>query len=72
MIEDQAEGNMKKIKGKAKEAWGKMTDNEVTEAEGKTDKLMGNVQEKFGDVKQAFRREEHKADRRRAMDDDRI
>ena len=54
MNRDQRKGNAKQIKGKIKEAWGKMTDNEVTEGEGKSDRFGGKVQETVGDVKGLF------------------
>lgn len=65
MNDDQAEGNFKQMKGKAKEAWGKVTDNEATEAEGAVDKLSGKVQETIGDVKGAFRKGAEDAEQHR-------
>lgn len=34
---DQVEGQWKQMKGKAKEKWGKLTDNELDVAAGKRD-----------------------------------
>jgi uncharacterized protein YjbJ (UPF0337 family) len=43
------------IKGKAKEAVGKATDNEQWEAEGKKDQVAGNIKQAGEKVKDAFR-----------------
>jgi uncharacterized protein YjbJ (UPF0337 family) len=40
---DKVEANMDKMKGKAKEAAGRMTDNERLEAEGKIDQAKGDM-----------------------------
>lgn len=36
------------LSGKIKEEWGKLTDDEITQIEGKKDKLLGRLQEKYG------------------------
>lgn len=41
-------GKWKEIKGGIKEQWGKLTDDEIAEAEGKQEKLMGLLQKKYG------------------------
>jgi uncharacterized protein YjbJ (UPF0337 family) len=53
MNEDQIKGNWKQIKGQIKQKWGKLTDDEVTQAEGKVDYLAGIVQERYGQTKDA-------------------
>ena len=50
---DQVEGKWTQLKGSAKEAWGKLTDDELDQAAGKRDKLVGLVQEKYGDSREA-------------------
>lgn len=45
---DVIEGKWEQLKGSAKEQWGKLTDDELTEAAGKKDKLAGKLQEKYG------------------------
>lgn len=42
------EGNWKKIRGRVKEKWGELTDNEVAQIEGKKDVLAGKLQKKYG------------------------
>lgn len=48
---DQVSGNWKQIKGKAKEKWGKLTDDDLTLANGKRDQLLGRIQERYGIAK---------------------
>ena len=38
---DQIEGSWKQIKGKAKEQWGRLTDDELDEAAGRREQLIG-------------------------------
>jgi len=42
------EGNWKQLQGNIKEQWGKLTDNDLTQIQGKRDKLEGVLQEKYG------------------------
>ena len=45
---DQVQGNWKQRSGQAKEKWGKLTDNELTEAAGRREQLAGLLQERYG------------------------
>jgi uncharacterized protein YjbJ (UPF0337 family) len=45
---DRIEGNWKQFKGKAKEKWGDLTDDDFDRMEGKRDQLVGRVQEQYG------------------------
>lgn len=56
MNEQQMEGNWNQFKGKAKRVWGELTDDDFKKAEGSKDKLLGIVQEKFGDAKETAQR----------------
>ena len=42
----------KKIKGKAKQQWGKLTDDELDQIAGKRDQLVGTVQKRYGIAKE--------------------
>ncbi|SMO68283.1 CsbD family protein [Fodinibius sediminis] len=42
------EGNWNKIKGKLKEEYGELTDDDLVYEEGKEDQLIGKLQEKLG------------------------
>ena len=48
MNKDEIGGNWKQFKGKAKEQWGKLTDDDMTVIEGKRDQLVGKIQERYG------------------------
>jgi uncharacterized protein YjbJ (UPF0337 family) len=48
MNQDISKGNFKQIKGKIKEQWGKLTDDEIDEMEGKAEILAGKLQERYG------------------------
>ena len=48
MNKDEISGNWKQLKGKAKEQWGKLTDDDMTVIEGKRDQLVGKIQERYG------------------------
>ena len=48
MNSDRIEGNWKQLKGKVKEQWGKLTDDELDVIEGRRDQLAGRIQERYG------------------------
>jgi uncharacterized protein YjbJ (UPF0337 family) len=48
MNQDQMEGKWKQYKGKVKEQWGKLTDDDLDVIAGKRDQLVGKVQERYG------------------------
>ncbi|CCE24255.1 CsbD family protein [Methylotuvimicrobium alcaliphilum] len=45
---NRIEGNWKQFKGKVKETWGDLTDDEIDQIAGKRDILLGKIQEKYG------------------------
>jgi uncharacterized protein YjbJ (UPF0337 family) len=45
---DQLEGKWKQYSGKAKEKWGKLTDDDLTVIRGRRDQLIGKIQERYG------------------------
>lgn len=45
---DVLEGRWKELKGGVKERWGKLTDDDLAEVEGKREKLLGLLQRKYG------------------------
>lgn len=51
----QLAGNWKQFKGRLKEAWGDLTDDELDQFEGKRDRLEGYLQEKTGEKREALR-----------------
>ncbi len=53
MNQDTFEGNWMQLKGKAKEQWGKLTDDDLEVIAGKRDQLVGRLQERYGMAKDA-------------------
>jgi uncharacterized protein YjbJ (UPF0337 family) len=54
---NRVEGNWKQVKGKFKEQWGNLTDDDLTAIGGKRDQLEGKIQERYGIEKDAARRQ---------------
>lgn len=48
MNQDRIEGNWKQFKGKIKEQWGKLTDDDMDVFEGRREQLLGRIQERHG------------------------
>ncbi|MES2401359.1 MAG: CsbD family protein [Pseudomonadota bacterium] len=48
MNKDTVEGNWLQFKGKVKEQWGKLTDDDLDIIAGKRDQLLGKIQERHG------------------------
>lgn len=55
MHKDEVKGVGKQVKGSVKDAVGGLTGNEKLQAEGKADKVVGKVQQKVGEAKDATR-----------------
>ena len=53
---DKMQGTAQDLKGKAKEAAGKVTNNPNLRDEGRADQAAGKVQKKVGDVEKVFER----------------
>ena len=54
--EQQASGNWKQFKGKLKEAWGSLTDDELDRLEGRRDQLEGMIEERTGETRADIQR----------------
>ncbi len=48
MNTDILKGEWKKIKGEVKVQWGKLTDDDLTQIEGESEKLIGSLQKRYG------------------------
>ncbi len=48
MNKHQLAGNWKQLKGKVREEWGKLTDDDLDQVEGKAEQLVGKIQERYG------------------------
>ena len=57
MNTDIAKGKWTQLTGKVKEKWGKLTDDEVEQMEGKFEVFYGKMQERYGMSRDKARRE---------------
>jgi uncharacterized protein YjbJ (UPF0337 family) len=53
----QLKGSWNEVKGKLKQKYGQLTDNDLEFAEGKDDELLGRLQQKLGKTKEDLRKE---------------
>ena len=53
MNSDEFAGQWNRMKGSVREHWGRLTDDDVNEIDGKREQLVGKIQEKYGDTRQA-------------------
>lgn len=54
---DRVEGNWKEMKGRIKQQWGDLTDDDLTVMNGKRDELAGRLQQRYGYAKDRAERE---------------
>ena len=54
---DQIEGSWKQLMGQARQKWGKLTDDELKQTQGRRDELIGKVQKKYGFARDQAERE---------------
>jgi uncharacterized protein YjbJ (UPF0337 family) len=52
----QIKGNWNEVKGKLKQKYGQLTDDDLTFAEGKDDELLGRLQKRLGESKENIRK----------------
>lgn len=55
MNKDKWKGNWNTIKGQLKQKYGELTDNDLIYVEGKEDELLGRIQRKTGETKEAIK-----------------
>jgi uncharacterized protein YjbJ (UPF0337 family) len=53
----QFKGSWNEVKGKLKQKYGQLTDNDLTFSEGKDEELLGRLQTRLGKSKEALRKE---------------
>jgi uncharacterized protein YjbJ (UPF0337 family) len=54
---NRVEGNWKQVKGKVKEKWGQLTDDDLNVIAGRRDQLEGKIQERYGLAKDQVRKD---------------
>lgn len=57
MNELQMKGSWNETKGKLKQKYGDLTDDDLTYVEGKSDELLGTLQKKTGKTKEELKKE---------------
>jgi len=57
MTKLEFKGGWNEIKGKLKQKYGQLTDDDLSFAEGKDDEFLGHLQQKLGQTKEAIRAE---------------
>ncbi|MBU2891642.1 CsbD family protein [Celeribacter halophilus] len=56
MNRDQFEGKWKEMKGRVREEWGDLTEDDLAEAEGNREQLEGKLQQRYGKSKEEARK----------------
>jgi uncharacterized protein YjbJ (UPF0337 family) len=54
---DRIEGNWKELKGKARQKWGELTNDDLDIVQGQKDQLIGRLQERKGIARDQAERE---------------
>ena len=57
MNKDIVKGHWKEVKGKLKQQWGKLTDDDIDQMEGSYEELEGALQKNYGYQKDQVKRE---------------
>jgi uncharacterized protein YjbJ (UPF0337 family) len=52
MNEDTIKGQWKQLRGEVRKQWGKLTDDDIDQIAGERDKLVGKVQERYGQTRE--------------------
>lgn len=65
---DDIEGQWKVMKGKVKEQWGDLTDDEIDTIGGKKDQLIGRIQKRYGMAREDAARQVEEFERRVTAD----
>jgi uncharacterized protein YjbJ (UPF0337 family) len=63
MNSDRWEGYWKQMKGKMREQWGKLTDDDWEQVAGKKDQFLGKLQERYGYSREEAERQYDEWDR---------
>jgi uncharacterized protein YjbJ (UPF0337 family) len=64
MNQDRIEGRWKQLKGKVKEQWGRLTDDDLEVIAGRRDQLLGRIQQRHGLAKDEATRQMSDFERR--------
>lgn len=64
MNRDRVKGQWKQIRGKVREQWGKLTDDDLDVIAGRRDQLLGRIQERHGLAREEAERQVDDFERR--------
>ena len=53
-IRDRFEGRWDRVKGQLRQQWGDLTDDELEQAKGNREELIGKIKQKYGDTKESI------------------
>lgn len=67
MNEDTLTGQWTQLKGKVREQWGKLTDDDIDQIRGEREQLVGRIQERYGIARDEARRQVDDWDRARRL-----
>ncbi|MGH9857772.1 MAG: CsbD family protein [Acidobacteriota bacterium] len=56
---EELKGNWKQLKGSVKEKWNRLTDDDLEAIDGSRQKLVGKIQERYGEAKYSAADIEH-------------
>ena len=57
MNRDILKGQWTQLKGKLREQWGKLTDDEIEQVQGNSEQLIGKLQERYGRTREQAEQE---------------
>jgi uncharacterized protein YjbJ (UPF0337 family) len=57
MNEDTLKGQWSQLKGAAREQWGKLTNDDLDQIQGRSEQLIGKLQERYGIAREEARRQ---------------
>jgi uncharacterized protein YjbJ (UPF0337 family) len=57
MNEDTFKGQWMQLKGKIREQWGKLTDDDVDQIQGRSEQLIGQLQNRYGIAREEAQRQ---------------
>ena len=57
MNEDTLKGQWTQLKGKVREEWGKLTDDDLDRVHGESEQLIGRIQERYGVARDEAKRQ---------------
>ncbi len=53
---DQVEGKWSEVKGRFKQQWGKLTDDDLMKIKGRRDEIVGKIQQRHAETREAVER----------------